>query len=74
VRVWRTADGTRLGEPLTGHSGRVAAMAASALPDGAPVIISGGMDDTVRVWRLADGTQLVVPLDPPESVQDVAVP
>ena len=27
-----------------------------ALPDGAPVIVSGGSDARVRVWRLADGT------------------
>ena len=55
VRVWRTADGTPVGEPLTGHDGEVNAVAAWALPDGAPVIISGGDDGTVRVWRTADG-------------------
>ena len=27
-----------------------------ALPDGTPVIVSGGFDGRVRVWRLADGT------------------
>ena len=69
VRVWRLADGTPVGEPLTGHDGAVAAVAAGALPDGTPVIISGGGDGTVRVWRLADGTPLVPPLDLPESVQ-----
>ena len=42
VRVWRTADGTPVGEPLTGHDGGVTAVAAGALPDGTPVIISGG--------------------------------
>ena len=42
VRVWRTADGTPVGEPLTGHDGPVRAVAAGALPDGTPVIISGG--------------------------------
>ena len=42
VRVWRTADGTPVGEPLTGHHGPVYAVAAGALPDGTPVIISGG--------------------------------
>ena len=51
VRVWRTADGTPVGEPLTGHDGAVRAVAAGALPDGTPVIISGGGDGTVRVWR-----------------------
>ena len=38
-------------------------MAAGALPDGTPVIISGGYGDgTVRVWRLADGTPVGEPL------------
>ena len=37
-------------------------MAAGALPDGTPVIISGGGDGTVRVWRLADGTPVGEPL------------
>ena len=50
------------------------AVAAGALPDGTPVIISGGGGDgAVRVWRLADGTPLLPPLDLPESVWDVAV-
>ena len=31
------------------------AVAAGALADGTPVIVSGGRDGTVRVWRLADG-------------------
>ena len=62
VRVWRTADGTPVGEPLTGHDGAVDAVAAGALPDGTPVIISGGGDGTVRVWRLADGTPVGEPL------------
>ena len=55
MRVWRTADGTPVGEPLRGHHGPVDAVAAGALPDGTPVIISGGRDGTVRVWRMADG-------------------
>jgi WD40 repeat protein len=37
-------------------------VAAGALPDGTPVIISGGHDSTVRVWRLADGTPVGEPL------------
>jgi WD40 repeat protein len=63
VRVWRLADGTPVGEPLTGHDdGPVNAGAAGALPDGTPVIISGGGDGTVLVWRLADGTLVGEPL------------
>jgi WD40 repeat protein len=62
VRVWRTADGTPVGEPITGHDGWVYAVAAGTLPDGTPVIISGGTDGTVRVWRTADGTPVGDPL------------
>ena len=40
----------------------VTAVAAGALPDGTPVIISGGEDSTVRVWRLADGPPVGEPL------------
>jgi WD40 repeat protein len=73
VRVWRLADGTPLGKPLRGHTSRVSAVAAGALPDGTPVIVSSGEDGTVRVWRLADGTPLVPPLDLPASVRAVVV-
>ena len=38
------------------------AVAVGALPDGTPVIVSGGGDGTVRVWRLADGTPVGEPL------------
>ena len=62
VRVWRTADGTPLGDPLRNYKSEVAAVAAGALPDGTPVIISGSGDGTVRVWRMADGTPVGEPL------------
>jgi len=62
VRVWQTADGTPVGAPLSGHAGLVTAVAAGTLPDGTPVIISGGNDGTVRVWRMADGTPVGAPL------------
>ena len=42
MRVWRLADGTPVGEPLRGHDGGVTAVAVGALPDGTPVIVSGG--------------------------------
>ena len=63
MRIWRVADGTPVGEPLTGHGMHGGyAVAAGALPDGTPVIISGGDDGTVRVWRTADGTPVGEPL------------
>ena len=62
MRVWRLADGTPVGEPLRGHDSAVVAVAAGRLPDGTPVIISGGRDGTVRVWRLADRTPVGEPL------------
>jgi WD40 repeat protein len=51
----------------------VCAVAAGALPDGTPIIISGGSEGTVRVWRLADGTPLAPSLHLPRSVRAVAV-
>ena len=70
VRVWRLADGTPVGEPLHGQRGTVRAVAVGGLPDGTPVIVSGGRDrddgdrrdGTVRVWRLADGAPVGEPL------------
>ena len=38
------------------------AVAVGALPDGTPVVVSGGDDGTVRVWRLADGTPVGEPI------------
>jgi WD40 repeat protein len=73
MRVWRLADGTPVGEPLEGHDNRVNAVAAGALPDGTPVIISGSRDRTVRVWRLADGTPVGAPLGLPQPIRGVAV-
>ena len=62
LRVWRLADGAPVGEPLRGHTGPVVAVAVGALPDGTPVIVSGGEEATVRVWRLADGAPVGEPL------------
>jgi len=71
-RPWQThwSHGRRASghQVLTGHAGAVNAVAVGALPDGTPVIvsggndISGGNDNTVRVWRLADGTPVGEPL------------
>ena len=66
-RPWQTrwSHGRRaVGQILTGHTDAVAAVAVGALPDGTPVIVSGGdyRDGTVRVWRLADGAPVGEPL------------
>jgi WD40 repeat protein len=50
VRVWRMADGLPIGEPLTGHSDRVTAVAIA--PDGT-WLASVGDDQTVRIWDSA---------------------
>ena len=47
---------------ISGHGSGVDAVAAGALPDDTPVIISGGGDGTIRVWRMADGTPAGEPL------------
>ena len=65
---WRTVWAH--GRPITdhqvllGHTGWAQAAAVGVLPDGTPVIVSGGGygDATVRVWRLADGTPVGEPL------------
>ena len=73
-RPWQTrwSHGRRATghQVLTGHAGAVNAVAAGALPDGTPVIISGGGDGTVRVWRLADGTPVGEPLHRPRRPGD----
>ena len=67
VAAGRRHPGRGAAAPAT--TGAVTAVAVGALPDGTPVIVSGGGDGTVRVWRLADGTPLVPPLDLSEPVR-----
>jgi WD40 repeat protein len=62
VAVHCAGHGTPLGEPLADGSPTVSAVATGTLPDGTPVIISGGDEGTVRVWRTGDGTPLGEPL------------
>ena len=51
ARVWDLATHTPIGQPLTGHTGSVNAVATTQL-DGHPVAVSGGGDKAVRVWDL----------------------
>ncbi len=67
------ALGTPARKPLRGHTGPVWAVAVGVLPDGSPVVVSGGGDATARMWRLVDGTPLVASLNLPESVRAVGV-
>ena len=75
-RPWQTrwSQGRRATghQVLTGHDGWVQTVAAGALPDGTPVIISGSLDGTVRVWRLTDGTLIGEPLTGHDVVNAVA--
>jgi WD40 repeat protein len=61
VRVWDLTVGQPLGNPLTGHTDTVRAVACMVL-DGRPVAVSGSADATVRVWDLADGQPVARPL------------
>ena len=61
IRLWDPVTGTPLGEPLTGHTDAVNAVAAAEL-DGRPVVISGSNDATVRLWDPVTGTPLGEPL------------
>ena len=62
MRVWDLTTGTPVGDPLTGHTSTVEAVAALLLPDGRPIAVTGGWDGTVRVWDLTTGTPLGDPL------------
>jgi WD40 repeat protein len=55
VRVWDLAQGTPVGEPFTGHSGAVNAVAVAKLKR-RPVVVFGGSDQKVWVRDLALGT------------------
>ncbi|MFB7551767.1 hypothetical protein ACFC1P_29865, partial [Streptomyces sp. NPDC056154] len=64
--------GQPIGEPLTGHTGRVSSVATTVLDD-RPVAVTGSVDETVRVWDLTTGQQITPLLFFPEPVLAVAV-
>jgi WD40 repeat protein len=53
VRIWDLTTGTAIGDPLTGHTDLVAAVACTHL-DGRPIAITGSWDHTVRIWDLTE--------------------
>ena len=62
---WRLADGSPLGEPLTGHY-RDARTISCGRWGGRPIAVTGGYDGTVRVWDLDAGRQLHrIPIEEP---------
>ncbi|MGH3810141.1 MAG: hypothetical protein ACRDRU_26670, partial [Pseudonocardiaceae bacterium] len=61
VRVWDLGTGSPIGDPLTGHTSGVGAVATAVL-DGRPVAVTGSVDRTVRVWDLGTGSPLGDPL------------
>ncbi|WP_283136711.1 hypothetical protein [Rhizohabitans arisaemae] len=72
VRVWDLTTGRPLGEPLTGHTDVVWAVATGVV-DSRPVAVTGGGDGTVRVWDLATGRQVGSEVVFPAPVAAVAV-
>jgi WD40 repeat protein len=51
VRIWDLRTRQPLGEPLTGHTGRVEAIACTTL-GGVPTAVIASWDATVRIWNL----------------------
>ena len=51
MRIWDAGAG-RPGEPLTGHTRMVVAVALGSVA-GREVIVSGSWDNTVRIWGSA---------------------
>ncbi|MGM7643446.1 hypothetical protein ACSVDM_00985 [Nocardia sp. JW2] len=63
LRLWDPVIGDQVGQPMTGHSGWVSAIAAVTLPDGRTLLAStGGSDGTVRLWDPMSGQQVGQPL------------
>jgi len=71
LRVWDLHSQTPIGS-LAGHSGPVAAVAATVV-DGRPVAISAGDDHTLRLWDMIDLRPIGVPLPTVDVVNGLAV-
>ena len=53
IRRWDATTGAQIGHELTGHTGRIRALAAWTGPDGQISLASGGSDGVIRVWNTA---------------------
>jgi TPR repeat protein len=64
-RPWRTRWSHRHADLdyQTRGENNVLALTVGALPDGVPVVVSGGGDGKLRVWRLADGAPVGKPIN-----------
>jgi len=51
-----------IGDPLTGHTSLVYAVATATLPDGRVIAVTGSEDRTVQVWDLTSGHPIGHPL------------
>jgi WD40 repeat protein len=64
--MWDLRDGAAIGEPLTGHTETIRAVALGEL-DGRPIAASGGWDNTVQMWDVAAGRGRVADMGAPIS-------
>ncbi|CUU53997.1 WD domain-containing protein, G-beta repeat-containing protein, partial [Parafrankia irregularis] len=59
ARLWNTTTGKPAGEPITGHTGPVTALAVLPLdPDGTTLLATASWDGTVRLWNTTSGTTI----------------
>jgi WD40 repeat protein len=56
VWLWDPIIGTSFGNPLTGHTDKVWAVAFGKSPDGRLLLATGSADGTVRLWDPVDPT------------------
>jgi WD domain, G-beta repeat len=66
IRLWDPLIGQQIGQPLTGHTDQVRALACVTAAGGRALLVSGGHDGTVRLWNPATGQHLrAIPLAAP---------
>ena len=55
MRLWDPVTAAPVGDPLTGHTDRMNAVAAVPLPDRRTLLATGSWDQTVRLWNVDSG-------------------